>query len=236
MPADLQSFIVLAFPFPQPIRDKDQKLRSGAQQLGREFFDGLVIMYSYIESNGLRSRAGNTRVFLMGSDSEGDVISRSPQLVVSIFNRRVTSSSSEHLEVAMLMFVGNSSSYHGPEKPLSTATMVWHKCPSLNSSQKIFRLNLTSSTIHPSTHLHLFIKSPSLKPQVAPFSRVSELTCVGKTIRSISPYDLTFLVYLRHPREQGDSDAVGILRGSREALSTITTHFESCGSIILAFC
>jgi hypothetical protein len=248
MAVDLQSFIVIAFPFPQPVREKDQKLRAGSQQLGQEFFDGLAIMYSYSEDTSqvqpVRSRQSPMSVDSELSDltaedsepvdSDSEDMECSIQLSVRIFNRRLNHSSNGQLEVAMLLFTDDTSSYHRECKPLSSAAMVWHKCPPLNCSRTIFNLTLTSRIDEATTRLHLFIKSPTLKPQVAPFSRVSELTFMGKTIQSISPCDLTFLIYLRYPRNQEDSDAVGILRGSHEALSTITTHFESCGSIILA--
>jgi hypothetical protein len=241
--AELQSFIVLAFPFPQPIREEDKKFRAGSQQLGQEFFDGLAIMYSYAEDSSQvqpmvvdSDLEDSTTEDSDSEDSDSDSLTQKPvvQLSVRIFNRRLNSSSNGQLEVAMLLFTDTTSSYHGKCKPLSSAAMMWHKCPSLNCSRTIFNLTLTSRIDEATTRLHLFIKSPTLKPQVAPFSRVSELSFMGKTIQSISTCNLTFLVYLRYPRNQEDSDAVGILRGSWEALSTITTHFESCRSIILA--
>jgi hypothetical protein len=209
------TFTTLAFPLPPaPTRGADGKLDGNLQQLGDEVFGGLLLFYSYQD---IKLPAEPLNPF----SARSPAIKTCPQITVTICNRRYFSLSARDIRVSMACFM------HMPMTYSTQGPLVWHQCPTLNSSTNIFQLAIKESMRGP-LELQLFIKTPSTIPKNLPTTRSLELSFIGKTIKMISPHDTVFLLYKRKNITSRDAGSVGVLRGSQDALSKLAPYFENC--------
>ncbi len=187
-----ETFLLESFPFKEKAPSNPDMRMEIYTQVGPQFCEGLQLRYKFSQTM-VESREYNSPLRTW-TTVENTI------LHFSLANMASVQGVQRGVQVALLF-------HHAVDGYYLRQPLSWVKCPALGHSVRFLPFTLKSGSPIP-THIHLHIKSPKMKLIAKPFTKLPEISFIGRSLTALSPNDTVFILFNRPPSSAEDTGAI----------------------------